>query len=70
MPDPWVISVAALCYIFGFSAVGEIYRADEERLGATPFERASHLIAFVGFTALIWPVVWLNWEFRMADCQD
>lgn len=65
--NPWLLLGIAFYYVFGFTAVREIYTKEEERLGATPFDRLSHVLIFVGLAAWVWPVVWLNWECRLAD---
>lgn len=62
--EVYIIMAVAFYFLFGFITVREIYRADEERLGANPFDRMAHVVMFVFLAAWIWPVVWLNQEYN------
>jgi hypothetical protein len=65
--EPWLLMLVLFYYLTGFITVREIYATEEDRLGANPFDRMSHVLIFVGLAALIWPVVWLNHHFRDSE---
>lgn len=66
-PETWLVTAAVVYYLYGFVSVRHIYRHDEERLGATPFDRVAHVLLFVFPVALIWPIPWLNWICRESE---
>ena len=66
-PQTWVIAGAVIYYCYGFVSVRHIFRHDEDRVGATPFDRFAHLLLFVAPMAVIWPIPWLNWICRESE---